>query len=240
MHIPWLTRKLSFPHPDTADKDGVVAVGGDLSVERILLAYNTGIFPWPMSHEDPVFWFSPNPRWAIEPKKAHLPRSLRKEMRRETFEIRVDTDFAGVIFQCAEVNRPTQDSTWITLDMEAAYTKLHEEGWAHSVEAWRDNKLVGGLYGISIGGAFFGESMFASEPDASKVAFATLLGHLVKWEFDFVDCQTKTEHLQRFGAVAWPRKQFLERLATTRTKPTRKGPWRFEMTPGQAEKLIEE
>ncbi len=239
MTIPWLTRKLAFPSPERADKDGVVAVGGDLSTERVLLAYRSGIFPWPLAHDMPVFWFSPDPRWVVEPKAAHLPRSLRKEMRRGTYEVRVDTAFDRVINACAEASRPGQESTWITEEMEAAYNDLHRQGWAHSIEAWHGGELVGGLYGLSLGRGFFGESMFASAPDASKVAFATLLGNLVAWGFDFVDCQTKTAHLQRFGAVPWPRRRFLEALSKTLEHPTRQGRWRFELSPAEAEKRIE-
>lgn len=238
MAIPWLTRRLAFPSPERADKDGVVAVGGDLSVERVLLAYKSGIFPWPVSEDLPVFWFSPDPRWVVVPKEAHLPRSLRKEMRRGTYEVRVDTDFASVIDACADASRPGQESTWITDDMCGAYEALHHAGFAHSVEAWRGDELVGGLYGISLGRAFFGESMFAREPDASKVAFATLLGNLVAWGFDFVDCQTKTTHLERFGAVPWPRRRFLEDLARALEAPTREGPWRFDLAPAEAAKQI--
>ena len=236
--IPWLTRKIAFPSPERADKDGVVAVGGDLSLERVLLAYRSGIFPWPIEHDMPLFWFSPDPRWVIEPKAAHLPRSLRKEMRRGTYEVRADTAFAAVINACAETSRPGQESTWITEDMETAYNALHRAGWAHSIEAWADGELVGGLYGISIGGMFFGESMFARAPDASKVAFATLLGNLVEWGFDLVDCQTKTEHLLRFGAVGWKRKKFLAAVAETQTKPTRMGPWKLDLPAAEAEKRI--
>lgn len=237
--IPKLTRALKFPDPNKADADGVVAWGGDLSFERVLLAYESGIFPWPVAGY-PLLWFSPDPRWVIEPTKAHLPRSLRKEMRRGTYIVTVDQDFAGVIQGCATVPRPGQESTWITEEMVAVYTALHRAGLAHSVEAWKEGALVGGLYGVSLGGAFFGESMFARAPDASKVAFATLLGHLVAWQFDFVDCQTKTAHLQRFGAVAWRRSLFLTALAKTRERPSRAGPWRFELTPAEAEKLIVE
>lgn len=236
--VPWLTRKLAFPHPDTADKDGVVAVGGDLSVERLLLAYRSGIFPWPVE-DVPLLWFSPDPRWVVVPAESHLPRSLRKEIRRNTYEVRVDTDFAGVINRCAETSRPGQESTWITFELEAAYNALHRDGYAHSIEAWQDGALVGGLYGVSIGRAFFGESMFAHAPDASKVAFAALLGNLIAWGFDFVDCQTKTAHLQRFGAVPWSRKRFLKAVAETQQHPTRRGRWTFDLTPAEAEKRIE-
>ncbi len=231
--VGWLPRKLAFPHPDTADKDGVVALGGDLSVDRLLLAYRSGIFPWPVEGM-PLLWFSPDPRYVVVPAEAHLPRSLRKEMRRGRYEVRIDTDFAGVIRHCAETYRPNQESTWITLEMEDAYNALHREGWAHSVEAWLDGQLAGGLYGISLGGAFFGESMFALAPDASKVAFATLLGQLVDWGFDFVDCQTKTHHLERFGSVPWPRRRVLDALARSLERPTRRGRWDLALTPAEA------
>lgn len=235
--VPRLTRALKFPDPERADADGVVAWGGDLSLDRVLLAYKSGIFPWPVEGY-PLLWFSPDPRWVIEPAKAHVPRSLRKEMRRGTYTVTVDQDFLGVIHGCADAARPGQESTWITDEMVADYAGLHRAGLAHSVEARLDGALVGGLYGVSIGGAFFGESMFANEPDASKVAFATLLGHLVAWKFDLVDCQTKTAHLQRFGAVAWRRSLFLAAVAKTQERPTRVGPWRFELTPAEAEKLL--
>jgi leucyl/phenylalanyl-tRNA--protein transferase len=235
--VPPLPRAMRFPPPETADADGVVAWGDDLSLERVLLAYRSGIFPWPVEGY-PLLWFSPDPRWVIEPSKAHLPRSLRKEMRRGTFTVTVDEDFEGVMRGCAAVSRPGQESTWITDAMVQAYVGLHRAGFAHSVEARRDGALVGGLYGVSLGGAFFGESMFALAPDASKVAFATLLGQLVAWGFDFVDCQMKTAHLLRFGAVAWRRAAFLDAVAKTQQRETRPGPWRFELTPAEAETLV--
>ena len=143
MAIRWLSQKLVFPSPELADRDGVVAVGGDCSIPRLLLAYRSGIFPWPMDDDLPLFWFSPDPRWVVVPREAHVPRSLRKQMRRDTYEVRADTNFAGVIAGCASVYRPTQQSTWITDEMRMSYEALHHEGYAHSIEAWRDGALVG-------------------------------------------------------------------------------------------------
>lgn len=234
MTVRWLGRTNSFPSPHEADGEGVVALGGDCSVERLLLAYRSGIFPWPMSRELPLLWFSPDPRYVIELPRAHLPRSLRKQCRRGVYEVRVDTDFAGVIRGCSAAPRPGQRGTWITPALREGFLRLHELGFAHSIEAWRDGALVGGLYGLSLGGAFFGESMFATEPDASKVAFATLLGNLTHWGFDFIDCQTRTEHLERFGAVPWPRARFLEVLAGSVARDTRSGKWAFELGPAEA------
>lgn len=240
MTIRWLNRSLSFPSPEEADGEGVVAVGGDCSVERLLLAYRSGIFPWPMTRDLPLFWFSPDPRYVIELPHAHVPRSLRKQIRRGLFEVRVDTDFAGVIRGCAGTARPGQRGTWITPALRDGFSRLHELGYAHSIEAWRDGALVGGLYGLSLGGAFFGESMFATEPDASKVAFTALLGNLTRWGFSFVDCQTRTDHLERFNAVAWPRARFLAALDDALKKETRLGPWRFELDPVEAAARISE
>jgi leucyl/phenylalanyl-tRNA--protein transferase len=234
MAIRWLNRSLVFPSPDEADAEGVVAVGGDCGVERLLLAYRSGIFPWPMTRDLPLFWFSPDPRYVIDLPHAHVPRSLRKEVRRGRFEVRTDTDFEGVIRGCAGAHRPGQRGTWITPALRSGFLKLHAEGWAHSIEAWEEGRLVGGLYGLSLGGAFFGESMFAEAPDASKVAFATLLGNLIHWGFRFVDCQTRTEHLARFNAVPWPRARFLEVLQGALAQETRKGPWRFDLAPADA------
>lgn len=240
MAIRWLDRSVTFPSPAEADHEGVVAVGGDCSVERLLVAYRSGIFPWPMTRELPLFWFSPDPRYVIELPHAHVPRSLRKQARRGAFEVRVDTDFEGVIRGCASADRPGQRGTWITPALRDGFRALHALGYAHSIEAWRDGALVGGLYGLSLGGTFFGESMFALEPDASKLAFATLLGNLARWGFDLVDCQTRTDHLERFGAVPWARGRFLDVLARSVARETRMGPWRFELDPAAAVAAIRE
>ena len=219
-----LPRELVFPDPALADPSGLLAVGGDLSPERLLLAYSAGIFPW-FEEDQPILWWSPDPRLVLVPDALHVPRSLRKVMRRGTYEIRSDTDFAGVIDRCARVRRPDQEGTWITEDMRDAYVHLHELGWAHSAEAWKDGALVGGLYGVGLGSAFFGESMFAEAPDASKVAFVTLAEQLRAWGCDLLDCQVKTDHLARFGAIEMPRSKYLERLRASIARPTRRGRW---------------
>lgn len=219
-----LGKDLAFPPPESASEEGLVAFGGDASPQRLLLAYSLGIFPWP-SEGLPLLWFSPDPRCVLEPKRAHLSRSLRKAMRRSTLSIRADTAFDEVVRCCAEVKRPGQRGTWITDELREGYGALHRLGFAHSIEAWRDERLVGGLYGVSLGRAFFGESMFTLEDEASKIAFATLLLQLQAWEFDLVDCQVETEHLLRFGAELWPRARFLEALRRALSQPTRSGSW---------------
>jgi len=222
-----LSDRLAFPPPELADKSGLLAVGGDLSPERLLLAYSLGIFPW-YGEGLPILWHSPEPRLVLEAEKLQISRSLRKELRRRRYEVRLDTAFAEVIGGCAETPRPGQDGTWITDEMIRAYVRLHELGYAHSAEAWLDDELAGGLYGVSLGGAFFGESMFARAPDASKVAFAVLVDQLARWDIRLVDCQVYTDHLARFGAEDWPRPRFLRALADALEQPTRRGAWRLE------------
>jgi leucyl/phenylalanyl-tRNA---protein transferase len=213
-----------FPPPSLASPEGVLAVGGRPDAETLKSAYLQGVFPWP--HEDvPLLWFCPDPRFVLVPKEAHIGRSLRKEMRRGTFEVRADTAFEAVIRGCSESPRPGQDGTWITEEMIRGYCDLHEEGFAHSIEAWQGDQLQGGLYGVSFGAVFFGESMFARAPNASKVAFATLLDNLVQWDFELVDCQSYTDHLAGFGAEEWPRSRFLKRLKKALRAPTRAGRW---------------
>ncbi|HTN83710.1 MAG TPA: leucyl/phenylalanyl-tRNA--protein transferase [Sorangium sp.] len=238
MRVPVLTSKLDFPPPERATPEGIVAVGGEASPERLLAGYRRGIFPWP--HDGlPLLWFSPDPRFVLPPREAHVPHSLRKRVRRGELEVRTDTAFADVMRACGEAPRPGQRGTWITEELIAGYTALHAAGVAHSIESWSNGELVGGLYGVSLGRMFFGESMFARAPDASKVAFATLLGNLVDWDFALVDCQVYTDHLDRFGAVEWPRREFLRALKTALDAPTKMGPWRFDLEPAQAiERLI--
>ncbi len=202
----------------------MLALGGDLSPDRLVLAYSSGIFPW-YGEDLPILWYSPDPRYVLEPRGAHIPRSLRKTLRRGHFEVRFDTHFGEVIRRCAESPRPAQDSTWITDDMIAGYERLHALGLAHSIETFEEERLVGGLYGVSLGGMFFGESMFTSAPDASKVAFATLLGWLPTVGVDLIDCQVHTNHLARFGAEAWPRVRYLAELEKHLQKPTLRGRW---------------
>ena len=217
-----------FPPPDEAEPDGLLAVGGDLTPERLLLAYSQGIFPWP--HEGwPMLWFSPDPRMVLPISELHIQRSLRQAIRKQRFEVRLDTAFAGVMQGCKTAPRAGQAGTWITRGMQKAYGKLHELGFAHSAEAWMDGQLVGGLYGVSLGRAFFGESMFARVDDASKVAFATLARQLERWGFHFIDAQVHTQHLERFGARLIPRAEYLEKLEQALQHPARRGPWKLEI-----------
>jgi leucyl/phenylalanyl-tRNA--protein transferase len=222
-----LTESLSFPPPEAAEPSGLLAIGGDLGSERLLLAYATGIFPW---YEEglPILWHSPDPRMVLLPEELRVSRSLRKAMRDRNFEIRLDADFEAVIRACAHAPRDGQDGTWITDEMIDGYRRLHELGYAHSVEAWSDAELVGGLYGVSLGGCFFGESMFATRTDASKVAFVTLVEQLERWQFELIDCQVHTDHLARFGATEWPRSRFLSVLEEALAKQTRRGRWQFD------------
>lgn len=226
-------RRPLFPPVSRASPEGVVAVGGRPDPETLKEAYSRGIFPWP--HEGvPLLWFSPDPRFVLRPEEARIGRSLRKEMRRGGFEVRADTAFREVIRGCARAPRPGQSGTWITGEMIAGYTALHEEGLAHSIEAWKDGRLAGGLYGISLGAVFFGESMYTEVPNASKVAFATLLANLVRWRFQLVDCQAYTGHLESFGAADWPRARFLAALKRALREPTRMGAWTLELGPAEA------
>jgi len=225
--------RILFPPVSWTSKDGVIAVGGKPEPDTLLEAYARGIFPWPHAGM-PLLWFCPNPRFVLVPTEAHIARSLRKTMRRGGWEVRADTAFADVMRACATTPRGGQDGTWITADMVAGYTALHARGVAHSIETWRGGRLVGGLYGVSLGGMFFGESMFAVIPDASKIAFATLLANLVRWDFQLVDCQNRTDHLTRFGAVDWPRPRFLATLERSLAAPTLHGPWSLDVGPGEA------
>jgi len=226
-----LGSQVVFPPPEDAEPSGLLAVGGDLRPERLLLAYSLGIFPWPLV-ERPLLWFSPDPRMVLEPGALRVSRSLAKVLRQGRFEVRLDTCFADVVQRCAAVPRRGEVGTWITAELAAAYRQLHEFGFAHSAEAWEEGRLVGGLYGVSLGGAFFGESMFAQRPDASKVAFVTLVRQLAAWGFDLVDCQVHTGHLARFGALEWPRARFLATLAASLERPSRCGSWRLEALAG--------
>ena len=226
MPVYQLDERIAFPRPELADEDGLLAIGGDLRPERLLLAYAHGIFPW-YSEGVPILWHSPDPRMVLEIGTVHVSRSLRKAIRRGTYEITLDTAFRTVVEQCSTVDRPGQGGTWITKDMTEAYSQLHDLGFAHSAEAWRDGGLVGGVYGVSLGSLFFGESMFALEPNASKVAFVALAEQLADWGVELIDCQVHTDHLHRFGAVMWPRDRYLEFLADGVVKPTLRGAWRM-------------
>ncbi|HET7746396.1 MAG TPA: leucyl/phenylalanyl-tRNA--protein transferase [Vicinamibacteria bacterium] len=226
MPVYRLDERLAFPAPHLAE-DGLLAVGGDLRPERLLLGYSLGIFPW---YEDglPILWHSPDPRMVLEVPRLRVARSLARAIRRRPYRVTADTAFSEVIDGCASVPRPGQEGTWITGEMREAYVTLHRMGFAHSAEAWRGDELVGGLYGVSLGGVFFGESMFARAPDASKIAFVTLVRHLETRGIDLVDCQVHTEHLARFGAEEWPRKRFLEALRAALRRPTLRGRWTIE------------
>lgn len=225
-----LTDDLVFPPPTWATREGLIAVGGDLRPERLVLAYGSGIFPWP--HEDlPLLWFCPDPRMVLPPAELHIARKLRKQMRKQSMRVTLDRDFEGVMRSCATITRSHEKGTWITAEMIDAYSRLHDLGLAHSVEVWQQDELVGGLYGVSLGAAFFGESMFACATNASKVAFVSLVRQLQAWDFDFVDCQMHTQHLETFGARQWPRETFLSALEAAMQVPTRRGRWSLEIAP---------
>jgi leucyl/phenylalanyl-tRNA--protein transferase len=198
----------AFPPISTAlsDPDGLLAVGGCLSTQRIINAYRQGIFPW-YSDEDPILWWSPNPRLIVFPDQLHVSKSLQKTQRKQIFQLSFDTAFADVIQACS-MPRAQDSGTWLLPEMQAAYIRLHEEGHAHSMEAWFQGELVGGLYGIAIGRVFFGESMFHIKTDASKIAFVTLAQLLTKWGYQLIDCQVHTDHLASLGAKEIPRSDF--------------------------------
>lgn len=219
-----------LPDPEDADPRGLVAVGGDLRAERLLDAYQRGIFPW-YGDGLPILWHSPDPRFVLEPSALRVNRSLRKAIRRAPYRLTLDTAFERVIRRCAGIERPDQDGTWITNDMITAYDQLHALGHAHSIEAWQGEELVGGVYGVAVGAMFCGESMFALAPDASKIAFVQLVRQLERWGFELIDCQVYTEHLERFGAEDWPRSRFLAALHRLRKREVavaRGEPWHFD------------
>ncbi len=203
-----LPDEIVFPSPELADEDGLLAVGGDLGVERLLLAYSLGIFPW-YSDGSPILWWSPDPRLVLFPPELKVSRSLRQTMKRGTFRVTFDTAFEKVMRGCADVSRKDGQGTWITEEMIRAYCRLHEEGCAHSVESWAEGELAGGLYGVARGGVFFGESMFSLRSNASKAALVTLVGRLKEEGFRIIDCQMTTPHLISLGAREIPRREFL-------------------------------
>ena len=229
MPIFQLDERLVFPPAELADPDGLLAVGGDLRPERLVLAYASGIFPWP-AEGYPLLWHSPDPRYVVPLGELHVSRSLRRSLRLRGYHVTLDRDFAAVIRACAKAKRPGQRGTWITRDMIAAYERLFELGYSHSVEVWEGEggALCGGLYGVSLGAAFFGESMFAKKPDASKVGFVRLGEQLRGWGFGLIDAQVHTPHLERFGAQPWPRERYLAELGRLMARPTRRGTWSFE------------
>lgn len=211
MPVFQLSDEIVFPSPELAGKDGLLAVGGDLSEERIVTAYSMGIFPW-YTEDSPILWWSPDPRLILTPDELKVSRSLRKVINKGLFKVTMDTAFEKVIRSCSEMDRKGQDGTWITKDMIEAYIGLHKAGYAHSVESWHEGKLVGGLYGIILGKAFFGESMFSRMSNASKAAFVWLVEKLKEQGLKLIDCQVTTGHLISLGAREVSRKEFLEML----------------------------
>jgi len=226
MPVYQLSGKLGFPPPHLAAKEGLLAVGGDLTRARLLLAYRLGIFPW-YSDGEPILWWSPDPRLVLYPDELKVSKSLNKIINKGTFNVTVDRAFERVIKDCARVRLENREGTWIVDDMVSAYCRLHEAGFAHSLEAWAGDRLAGGLYGVSLGKCFFGESMFTRISNASKVAFVTLVKHLKSLDFAMVDCQIATGHLTRFGAREISRARYLDELNEALKAPTLKGKWAF-------------
>lgn len=231
--IPWLdTDKLDFPSVENAleDPNGLLAVGGDLSKERILAAYRRGIFPW-YEESQPILWWSPQPRTILYPEQIYVNRSLRKALRRGDYSVSFDMAFNAVLDGCAALS-PKRPGTWITDDMRAAYLSLHNDGWAHSVEVWRDDTLIGGLYGMGIGKLFFGESMFSREANASKIALVHLCGQLQEWGYPLIDCQVGNDYLDSMGAQEINRdkfRQYLDQYSNIAARPVDKWAmnWRY-------------
>jgi leucyl/phenylalanyl-tRNA--protein transferase len=224
MPVYRLTDEMIFPPPQLADRTGLLAVGGDLCEARLLLAYSLGIFPW-YSEDEPILWWSPDPRLVLYPDEIRISKSLEKVIKKKVFDVTFDTAFREVINLCAGSGRRKNEGTWIVSDMVDSYRRLHESGYAHSVEAWKDGAIAGGLYGVSLGRCFFGESMFTLESNASKVAFACLAEYLKNNSFDLIDCQVATGHLKRFGAREIPRSLFLKQLRKSIEAQTVKGKW---------------
>ena len=230
MPIFLLSDEIKFPPLHLARKDGLLAAGGDLSRKRLLLAYSMGIFPW-FSYENNILWWSPDPRLVLYPCEIKVSKTLKKVIQKDIFHITIDQAFNQVITSCARIRLQKNEGTWIDEDMIKAYCSLHESGFAHSVEAWYEGELAGGLYGVSLGRCFFGESMFTRISNASNVAFVFLAEYLKKLSFDMIDCQISTEHLINFGAREIPRNDFLKQLEKSLEAPTKKGHWKcnFEL-----------
>jgi leucyl/phenylalanyl-tRNA--protein transferase len=207
-----------FPNPVDADDEGLLCYGGDLSVERLLSAYSSGIFPW-FNEDDPILWWSPNPRFVLFPQDLHISKSLKRTIKKNLFEIKYDTAFVQVMIECANAKRPDTEGTWIVPEMIESYSELHKAGFAHSFEAWYDGELVGGGYGVAIGDIFCGESMFAKKSDASKVAFVHLVERLKSNGFSLIDSQIHTDYLEKFGAVHISRDEYLIKVKEALLKP---------------------
>lgn len=226
MPVFQLSDTIFFPPPELAREDGLLAIGGDLSPQRLLLAYQMGIFPW-YAEGDPILWWAPTPRLIIFPQEFHLSRSLRRQINNGSFEFSMDTAFFDVITACAETRIAQQQGTWINTDMIEAYCHLHQLGFAHSVECWHQGILAGGLYGLSLGGMFFGESMFSRIANSSKAALAVLCRQLTNLKFDCIDCQMKTNHLVSLGAKEIAGREFFNLLQKSILKPDRQGKWQL-------------
>lgn len=210
--MPYLLdeKELVFPHPSLADEDGLLAVGGDLQIDRLMLAYENGIFPW-YNEESPILWYAPLERFVLFPKKLKVSKSLRQVLKSDRFKITLDESFKQVIRNCANMPRKDQDGTWIVADMQNAYTQLHQAGYAHSIEVWMEGELIGGLYGVQVGKVFCGESMFSKVSNASKVALVYLA---TNFDFSLIDCQIPSEHLRKMGAQIITQKDYLTILQT--------------------------
>lgn len=226
MPVFQLPDEILFPDPSLAEPDGLLAVGGDLGPERLLTAYANGIFPWYSEHE-PILWWSPDPRLILFPQKLIVSRSLQQKIKKNVFSVRMDSNFEQVISACAETERRHEDGTWITDEMKIAYIELHRKGFAHSVETYFNGKLVGGLYGVSLGKAFFGESMFHTMTDASKVALYHLVEKAKEFGFIFIDSQVETTHMVSMGAELISRKKYLKLLTEAIHFPSQQGKWRL-------------
>jgi len=224
MSVFQLTEDLVFPDPSLAEEDGLLAIGGDLSMERLLLAYSNGIFPW-YDEGSPILWWALNPRMVLIPEDFKISKSLKQKIRKAEFSITFDGAFEKVIEQCSLVPRMDQHGTWITDEMKQAYIDLHKLGFAHSVECYFENELLGGLYGVSLGKAFFGESMFHHKTDASKIAFCALMQKLKEWDFHLIDAQMETPLLKSFGAKLIPFEDYREKLNSALDFESKRGSW---------------
>jgi leucyl/phenylalanyl-tRNA---protein transferase len=224
MPIFRLSDRVTFPPAHFASRNGLLAIGGDLSASRILMAYRMGIFPW-FSDDDPILWWSPDPRLVLFPEEIRVSRRLRRTIRQGEFTVTADTVFDQVIRECARIRVENGEQTWLVDNMVEAYKKLHEMGYAHSIETWSEGRLAGGLYGVSLGGVFFGESMFTRVSNASKIALVALCSHLMIRKFHMIDCQVATTHLVSMGAREISRKNFLKKLTSSMKHPTDCGKW---------------